>query len=62
MCMSCGCGEPQETHGDKRSIIYGDLKKASDASKNLGQGSRTEHREDAPDQGSSFACRQMTVK
>ena len=33
MCMSCGCGEPHETHGDKRNIIYADLKKAGDASK-----------------------------
>jgi hypothetical protein len=31
--MSCGCGEPHETHGDKRNIIYADLKKAGDASK-----------------------------
>jgi hypothetical protein len=33
MCMSCGCGEPHETHGDRRNIIYADLKKAGDASK-----------------------------
>src|SRR5215216_4179371 len=33
MCMSCGCGEPHETHGDKRNIVYEDLKKAADASK-----------------------------
>ena len=33
MCMSCGCGEPHESHGDKRNIIYADLKKAGDASK-----------------------------
>jgi hypothetical protein len=31
--MSCGCGEPHETHGDRRNIIYADLKKAGDASK-----------------------------
>jgi hypothetical protein len=33
MCMSCGCGEPHASHGDKRNIVYGDLKKAADASK-----------------------------
>jgi hypothetical protein len=33
MCMSCGCGEPYESHGDKRNIIYADLKKAGDASR-----------------------------
>jgi hypothetical protein len=33
MCMSCGCGEPHATHGDKRNIVYADLKKAADASK-----------------------------
>ena len=31
--MTCGCGEPHATHGDKRNIVYGDLKKAADASK-----------------------------
>jgi hypothetical protein len=33
MCMSCGCGEPHEDHGDARNITYSDLKKAADASK-----------------------------
>ena len=33
MCMTCGCGEPHATHGDKRNIVYGHLKKAADASK-----------------------------
>ena len=33
MCMSCGCGEPHEPHGDQRNITYADLKKAADASK-----------------------------
>jgi hypothetical protein len=33
VCMSCGCGEPHEDHGDARNITYSDLKKAADASK-----------------------------
>jgi prepilin-type processing-associated H-X9-DG protein len=33
MCMSCGCGEPHERHGDKRNIVYADLKAAGAASK-----------------------------
>jgi hypothetical protein len=33
MCMSCGCAEPHEDHGDARNITYADLKKAADASK-----------------------------
>jgi hypothetical protein len=33
MCMSCGCGEPHESHGDERNITYADLKKAGEASK-----------------------------
>jgi hypothetical protein len=33
MCMSCGCGEPHERHGDDRNIVYADLKKAGDASR-----------------------------
>jgi hypothetical protein len=51
MCMSCGCGEPHETHGDKRNIVYADLKKAADASnitvkeavKNIGTTLRTKN-------------------
>jgi hypothetical protein len=31
--MPCGCGEPHESHGDERNIVYADLKKAADASK-----------------------------
>ncbi|MGH2768441.1 MAG: hypothetical protein ACRDIF_05725 [Actinomycetota bacterium] len=31
MCMSCGCGEPQDDHGDGRHIKYDDLKAAADA-------------------------------
>jgi hypothetical protein len=33
MCMSCGCNEPHERHGDTRNIVYEDLKRAADASK-----------------------------
>lgn len=33
MCMSCGCGEPHATHGDKRNIVNAGPKKAADASK-----------------------------
>ncbi len=32
MCMSCGCKEPHEQHGDGRNIVYEDLKAAADAS------------------------------
>jgi hypothetical protein len=32
MCMSCGCNEPHEQHGDQRNIVYEDLKRAADAS------------------------------
>ena len=31
MCMTCGCGEPHEDHGDPANITYEDLKKAADA-------------------------------
>lgn len=30
MCLSCGCGEPHEDHGNADNITYEDLKKASD--------------------------------
>jgi hypothetical protein len=32
MCLSCGCGEPNERHGDDRHITLDDLSKAAQAS------------------------------
>jgi hypothetical protein len=31
VCLTCGCGKPNETHGDPAHITYDDLKKAADA-------------------------------
>lgn len=31
MCLSCGCGEPNNDHGDPSHITMDDLKKAADA-------------------------------
>ncbi|HEX8100805.1 MAG TPA: hypothetical protein VF660_11470 [Actinomycetota bacterium] len=31
MCVTCGCGEPHEDHGDPANITYEQLKKAADA-------------------------------
>jgi hypothetical protein len=31
MCMSCGCGEPNDPHGDKRNITAEDVNKAAEA-------------------------------
>jgi hypothetical protein len=31
MCLTCGCGEPNDDHGDSRNITYDDLKAAADA-------------------------------
>jgi hypothetical protein len=31
MCLSCGCGEPNEDHGNPDQITYEDLKRAADA-------------------------------
>lgn len=33
MCLSCGCGEPHDNHGDRRHITYENVKKAADAAK-----------------------------
>lgn len=33
MCLSCGCGEPHDNHGDGRHITYENVKKAADAAK-----------------------------
>ena len=29
MCLSCGCGEPNESHGNDANITYDDLQKAA---------------------------------
>ena len=31
MCLSCGCGEPNEDHGDPRHITLGKLEEAAQA-------------------------------
>ena len=33
MCMSCGCGEPNERHGNPDNITLDDLKKAAKAAR-----------------------------
>jgi hypothetical protein len=32
MCLDCGCGEPNERHGDDRHITVDDVKAAAEAS------------------------------
>ena len=32
MCLDCGCGEPNERHGDERHITMDDVKAAAEAS------------------------------
>ncbi|HEV3474147.1 MAG TPA: hypothetical protein VG602_02125 [Actinomycetota bacterium] len=31
MCLTCGCGEPEDDHGDSRNIVMQELKDAADA-------------------------------
>ena len=31
MCMSCGCGTPNDAHGDKRNITVDDMNNAAQA-------------------------------
>ena len=31
MCMSCGCGKPNDDHGDQRNITQADLDRAAQA-------------------------------
>lgn len=33
MCMSCGCGEPNEDHGNPDNITLDDLKRAAKAAR-----------------------------
>ena len=33
MCMSCGCGEPNEDHGNPDNITLDDLRRAAKAAK-----------------------------
>ena len=32
MCLDCGCGEPDERHGDDRHITMNDVRAAAEAS------------------------------
>lgn len=32
MCLDCGCGEPNERHGDERHIVLDDVRAAAEAS------------------------------
>jgi hypothetical protein len=32
MCLDCGCGEPNESHGDPRHITMDTIRAAADAS------------------------------
>jgi hypothetical protein len=32
MCLDCGCGEPNERHGDDRHIVMDDVRAAAEAS------------------------------
>jgi hypothetical protein len=32
MCLDCGCGEPNERHGDDRHIVMDDVVAAAEAS------------------------------
>jgi hypothetical protein len=32
MCLDCGCGEPNDRHGDDRHITLDDVKAAAEAS------------------------------
>jgi hypothetical protein len=31
MCLTCGCGEPNDDHGDSRNITFDNLKAAAQA-------------------------------
>ena len=31
MCLSCGCGQPNESHGNEDHITMNDLQQAADA-------------------------------
>lgn len=49
MCISCGCNEPEESHGDERNITVATLQRAAAASnltiqdvvKNMAEGCQT---------------------
>jgi len=32
MCVDCGCGQPDDRHGDERHITMSDIRAAADAS------------------------------
>ncbi len=42
MCLDCGCGEPNERHGDDRHITMSEVRAAAAASEiSLGEAKRT---------------------
>ena len=57
MCLDCGCGEPNERHGDDRHITMDDVKAAADASeisvdeaaRNIADGVRQAQSAEPPD-------------
>ncbi len=48
MCLNCGCGEPNERHGNEANIILDDVRRAGEANgqsvdeslRNMGQAAR----------------------
>jgi hypothetical protein len=57
MCLDCGCGEPNERHGDDRHITMDDLRAAAEASeisvaeaaRNIADGARQSESKGAAD-------------
>jgi hypothetical protein len=51
MCLDCGCGEPNQRHGDERHITLDDVQAAAEASeisvdeaaRNIADGLRPSH-------------------
>jgi len=35
MCLSCGCNEPDDDHGDPRNITMSDLREAGEAANGI---------------------------
>ncbi len=54
MCMSCGCKQPNENHGDERNITLRDLEAAAEAADTDVQGVMKNFKQDFELVGAGF--------
>lgn len=46
MCANCGCGVPEDKHGDDRNIAWSEIVAAAEANDGISERGDSEHAED----------------